>query len=695
MRTDNLEQGQDGNADAEMADGEASGCTLTRYTNWLEEVRQQPQWRAEADRESDYYDGNQLDAETLRDMQELGMPPIVENVIAPTVDSVLGLEAKTRTDWKVSADHDNRDQAVADAMNFKLNQAERQTKADRACAEAYAGQIKVGIGWVEVSRESDPFKDPYRALDVHRNEMFWDMRGRNPDTSDWRWLMRRRWTDADIAQAMFPKHKDLIKHVGNAWALYDESVSVDGGRSTDLAMSYDRERGWSIEEQEWRDVGRQRVCLFEVWYRDWVRALILRTPDGRVVEYDQNKQAHVIAVGSGMIKPQYAVFSKVRRAWWLGPHCLHDAPSPYKHKYFGYVPFFGKREDRTGVYYGLIRPMVPMQDEVNARNSKQLWLLSAKRVTRTAGAVLGDDETLRTEVARPDADIVLDPEKMRGGGIFTVESDFALNAQQFQALNDKREGIKRVGGVYNAFMGQNSNATSGAALNTLVDQSAQNLAEINDNYRFARALVGEILLSLVIEDLGNKPHAVEVSGKMPGEEPQRITLNVPTYDQEAGIQYLDNDVQRARLKVALTDVPSTPSFRAQQLMSLAEITKSLPPQVQSVVLPFVLALADIPNRDEIIKAIKEATGQGADIGQQPQVQQLIQQAVQQALVQSGMSIKEAEAKTKQFEAETKSHAAKAKAHADNLTAEAAWLRAETDAGRMIQPANNNNGGTFQ
>lgn len=667
------------------------GCTLEKFTGWLTEIRdEQPYWRGTADRESDYYDGNQLDAATLRDMADIGMPPIVENVIGPAIDAVLGMEAKTRTDWRVMPESSAADSPVAEAMNQKLVEAEKASRADRACSDAYASESKVGIGWVEVSRESDPFRYPYRVVSIHRNEIFWDMRSREADGSDMRYLIRRRWTDSDVAEKRFPKHRETIRALGTGSGLWDESLTIDGSASTDLAMNLDNMRGWSIEEAEWRDTERGRICIFEVWYRDWVRALVLKTPDGRVVEFDAKNEAHIAAVASGQVEPMPATFAKVRMSYWIGPKKLHDGPTPYKHNRFPYVAFWGKKEDRTGVPYGLIRPMVPMQDAINASESKMQWLLAAKRITQTEGATVQDDETIRREAARPDAHFILDAAQMRAGGVFKVESDFALNQQQYQRLADKRESVKRVSGVYDAMMGSGKGGQSGLALNTLVEQSSQTLAEINDNFRFARAEVGEILLSYIIEDMSDKPQVVELKGSIPGDEPRQVQLNQPVVD-EHGIRFLDNDVQRARLKVALSDVPSSPSFRSQQLAALSEVTKSLPPQLQAVVVPFLMALTDVPGREDIIKAIKQAMGQGDGEQITPEMmQQQIEQAVQQALIQSGAERENAklqlevdkathDAEMNEQKAKLDEFLAQTKAHVDNLRAEADWLRAETAA----------------
>lgn len=662
------------------------GCSLQRFTAILTEIRdEQPAWRARADREMDYNDGNQLDNQTLSDMEAIGMPPIIENVIGPAIDGVLGVEAKTRTDWRVSPDADERNQDVADALNYKLNQAEREAGADRACGEAFASQIKVGIGWVEVSREHDPFRYPYRVRAIHRNEIFWDMRADHPD--DMRFLVRRRWTDTDIAVRLFPGKADLIRHSGNGWALFDEAITDDGGTSTDLAMDAINERGWSIEESEWRDIVRQRVCIFEVWTRDWVTGLVMRTPDGRVVEFDERNEAHVAAVAAGVVEPRQAVYSKVRLSWWVGPHKLHDGPSPYSHGKIPYVMFIGKTEDRTRAPFGLIRPMVPMQDAINASESKMQWLLAAKRITQTEGATVDDEETVRQEAARPDAHFVLDAQKMRDGGIFKVESDFTLSQQQYQRLQDKRESIKRVSGIYDAFLGQSKGGQSGMALNTLVEQASQTLADIMDNYRDARARVGDLLLSLLIEDMAKKPQQVAIKATMPGEEDRLIVLNEPFLDEETGMQMLNNDVQRTRLKVALNDVPSTSSYRGQQLMMMTEVTKSLPPEFQAIMLPFVLMLTDVPNRDDIIKAIKGATG-GESITMQ-QAQQMVAEAVQQAMNNATLQAERMRLELDRMDLKIKAFAAKSKAHTDNLRAEADWLRAETDA------ANSNTEGVTQ
>src|SRR3546814_17083988 len=118
--------------------------------------------------------------------------------------SDLGMEAKNRTDWRAGAD-DDQWQDVAEALSAKMHEVERESQADRATSEGYAHQVKSGFGCVEVSRNSNPFEYPYRVKSIHRREIFWDWRSTQPDWSDARYVVRKRWFDTDPLPDFFPK----------------------------------------------------------------------------------------------------------------------------------------------------------------------------------------------------------------------------------------------------------------------------------------------------------------------------------------------------------------------------------------------------------------------------------------------------------------------------------------------------------
>lgn len=637
---------------------EIGGISLREYENIVNEIENQPSWRAIADQDMDYADGKQLDSDLLRRQKELGIPPAVENRISPALRSLSGYEAVTRTDWRVTPNGEVEGREVAEAINYKLNQAEKKSKADKACSNAFSAQIACGIGWVEVSRESDPFKYPYRCRAVHRNEIHWDMTSEEPDLSDARWLRRQKWLRPERIAQVFPEHAELVyalgKH-GSQW--YELDPMMDGGGDTGLQDAWHQGRHSTIAEHRWYNQANKEMCLVELWYRRWVTIYVIKTPNGRVVEYDADNPSHIAAVAYGKAKVLKANVSKVRRSYWLGRHCLHDGESPYKHSHFPYVPFIGFKENSSGVPFGYVRDMRFPQDSLNSGISKLRWAMSVVRVERTKGAVDMTDAQLRKQIAKPNSDIVLNPQHMaQQGSRFEVHRDYQLTDQHYQMLQDNRASIVAVSDITQGFMGKSGNATSGRQEQMQIEQSNQSLAVIMDNFRQARTLIGEQLMSLIIEDMGNEQQAVIIAGDAITPA-RKVVVNKPEVDPETGMIYLSNDIQRTALSVALEDVPSTNAYRGQQLNAMSEAVKSLPPQYQAAVLPFMMSLMDIPKKEQVIEAVKQAQQQ-----QTPeQIQQQIDKAVQDALAKAGNDIKLKELELKQLVAQSDIKLAEAKA----------------------------------
>ncbi|TAK82470.1 MAG: hypothetical protein EPO09_21585, partial [Aquabacterium sp.] len=590
------------------------------FMRYIEETRAQPAFRSAMDKAADYYDGNQLTAEQLTDLDAKGFGSLMTNLIKPAVDTVLGIEAKTRADYRTVAD-DEEHQEVAEALSAKLAEAERETRADRACSDAYGGQIKTGLAWVMVNRNTDPFRYPYRAEHVHRREMFWDWSDQSPDLCNARYVIRQKWYPVDMVTSALPQHAPLIQASASGW----QPDWISRAREDAILMNaLDQESRVSVSAWDWRNIDNRRVCLMECWYATHIRGLVLDLGN-RVVEFDRTNVLHMAALSSGAVRPQPAIYRKMRCSLWFGPHLLQDLDAGGNQ--MPYVPFWGFREDLTGVPYGLVRSMIPLQDEINARRRKLMWLLSSKRVQMDSDALdvrFNEHGDVTDEIARPDSMLILNPNRQNKDAV-RVESDLALSQQQFEILQEAKEGIQAAAGIFNSIMGKTDGAKSGIAVNSLVEQASNTLGEINDNFKYARMLVGERLLDLIRADLKGKQVKVMVG---PQEARRKsIFLNTPKIDAVTGIQYLENDVDRAKVKVALEDVPSTPAYRAQQQMLIGETLKSLPPQLQAPLMPFFIEATDLAKRHEMASILRKQMGMAGADGEpvDPQVAQLQQQ----------------------------------------------------------------------
>lgn len=198
-----------------------------------------------------------------------------------------------------------------------------------------------------------------------------------------------------------------------------------------------------------------------------------------------------------------------------------------------------------------------------------------------------------------------------------------------------------------------------------------------DNFRESRKQVGELLLELIINDLGQDEEVVAIEGD--AITPARtVVINKPEIDPVTGQAYLSNDIQRTRLMVALEEVPSSTSYRSQQLNALSETAKSLPPNYQAAVLPFMIQLMDMPYKERIIEAIKAVQNTPTP----EQIQAQIDEAVQNALAKSDKDLKERELALKEKQAEVDMLLGRAKAVQTGVQASYSAMQAGVQVAQM-------------
>lgn len=579
------------------------GYSLDKLLTILGDIDSQPDWRTPATKACAYYDGDQLAAEIRQILRDRGQPDIVHNMIGPTIDGVLGLEARSRSDLMVSAD-DEQGEELAKALNEKFKDYWRLSNADRACSDSYASQLKAGLGWVEVVRNSIPFKEPYRIKFIHRREVWWDWNSVEADRSDARWLMRRKWLDLDEAMATFPKHKDILKESVNRWEDYLHTVDKEHTEEHNLTSAWNVEQQWSRKQSEWLDQERKRVLLQVLYYKVWNRAHVLTLQNGRITEYDPKNPVHVAAVESGRVKVEVKAFPKCREAWFIGPHRIIDRPCDAPDGMFPLIAFIGYQKDSCGSPYGLISRMIPAQDGINARVIRLNYLLQARRVIADEDATELSRKRLQEEVEKPDGYIPLNPDrrnKLKASDAISIQNDVGIAAQQFNLMQHDMKLIQDCAGVYNSMLGQDSNATSGVAIANLVEQGTTTLAELNDNFHYSRNKVGELLLAYIIEDLKPQNNVQITVNRDDKERRKQVVINEPNQEGKR-----NNDVARWRGHIALAPVKATPTYRQQQATLLSNTMNRIPPEAQAALLPMLVELMDIPNKEESISLLRQS-----------------------------------------------------------------------------------------
>lgn len=569
----------------------------------LSERDYQPEWRGLRDRCHQYYDGNQLEPAIIEMLKERNLPILITNLMQPAINGVLGMEARSRTDWFVRADDDEFTD-IADALNVRVNEGLRTAKANGACSDAYKYQVVGGIGWVEAKKNKDPLSSKYSIGMIHPDEISWDFRSKS-DLSNCNWMLRERWVDKEEAEAAFPKHKDIIKHSIGQWSSFDTEEIARKGEL--LSQGYSEYQYSTRDEKEWLLPHRDMVKVYELYYRVWEAGIVLRSQDGKAAVFNENNPAHVALINSGRVKIERRSIPSLRLSWYIGPHFITDMKSPHPHNYYPYIPFFGSREDKTNVPFGLARSMLSPQDEINFRRIRLTGDLNYKRIVMDDDATAMSDTDLLANVHKANGIVKLSATgKREGGALFKVESDQGISQQQFQIMQDAKMLIQDVAGIYNAFLGKEGGAQSGVAINSLVEQGATTLADINDNYHFARQMIGELVLAHEVEDMRDERNVSVAIPKSRGKQAREIILN-----QEDENGEVTNAIAQAKTQVVLGEIQQSAGYRAQQSQMLMDFISKLPAEFQAAGLGLVIEQLDISEdkRKELEKLVQKVTGE--------------------------------------------------------------------------------------
>lgn len=640
--------------------------TVRELSNLMGDVEAQPDWRTPARKCCAYYDGEQLPDEVKAMLKERGMPLLVYNLVKPTINGVLGMEARTRTDMIISSDtNDEELDEMLQAINEKYKDTRRLCDADMAESDAYAGMIKAGLGWVEVYRNPYPMQNPYKILFVHRDEVFYDWNTTQRDLSDCRWIKRNRWLDVDEAKAMMPDKAEYIdRAVNNNWEenIDETNFSLAEGTETPYSAAWADYQTFSRKQSEWYQPRRKRVLMQIVYYAVIERKMMLTMQNGRVEEYDDENIIHNALIASGRAKLKNAPVRYIREAWFVGPVKCRDKMCDAPQGSYPLIPFWGYRKDSNNMPYGMITDMITPQDAVNFRYIKLTAQLNNKTVIMDEDATNLSTAQVKEEISKVDGIITLNPERKNRvsiSDVFQVGGDQNIASQQFTLAKDSQEMIQQCAGIYNAMLGEGSTGQSGVAIASLVEQGSTGLSEINDNHRYARLQVNRLLMLYMFEDMKEQR---DISVTIFKDEPERrktVTFNQTVH----GTDKLNNDISRIKANVALAPIQQTATFKAQMAQQLTQIIGTLPPEVQLATLDMVLSLMDIPNKQEFLGRVRSAIGTKKDFDKMtPQEQEQEQQAAaaqaeQQKLMMRKMVAEvvgeEAAAASKQADAESK------------------------------------------
>jgi hypothetical protein len=320
--------------------------TVTEFINTTQDARML------SERCRDYYDGKQWTPEQVQALKKRKQAPIVNNRIKIKLNGLLGLTSVRKGDPKAyprNVEHDSQSaEACTDALRFAADKCVLNSTflecADNFFCEGYTG--------VNVVTETSPNGETDVVVDhIPWDRIFFDPFSRKHDFSDAGGKGFGIWMDEADIKATFPDADP-------------DATSITAGQLTDTLE--DRPK-W------YYNAGKRRRFLVLTHYRKiqgtWVLAI-----------YTQ---------GGFLVEP----FPSPYVDEWGTPEC----PIELEHAYI----------DRDNNRYGEIASFLDLQDEINHRRSKALFLLSQRQTFGNRGAVK-DIAKAKRELAKPDGHLAVD-----------------------------------------------------------------------------------------------------------------------------------------------------------------------------------------------------------------------------------------------------------------------------------------------
>lgn len=618
----------------DSAENEELFSRLLAY--YRQEIDRQEENRMQMSIDADFYDHIQYTEEDAATLRERGQAPLVYNVIAQSINWIIGTEKRGRIDFKVLP-RGKEDAKPAERKTSLLKYLSDVNRTPFHRSRAFEDACKVGVGWLEDGVQDDDDGEPlYSRYESWRN-VLWDSASTELDLSDARYVTRSKWIDVDIASSLFPERKDLIERS----AAEESAYGTDGiGRDADEPMD-EQEHHLDYRIDGMTDPGyhRRRVRMIEIWFRKPMRQekIVRGKFAGEIMDRDNPGMVEAIEAGESVAANKLQMRMHVAVMTTKGLCFVGE--SPYKHNKYPFTPVWCYRRDRDNMPYGVIRGMRDIQEDINKRASKALFILSTNKTIMDKGAV-DDINEYAEEVARPDGIIVKNI-----GKELTINAERDLAPAHLDLMARNISMIQQVSGVTDELMGRQTNAQSGKAVEARQSQGMMSTAKLFDNLRFATQIQGENQLSLT-EQYFTEQKSFRITNQRGTGDFVDINDGLP-----------EHDIHSTKADFVISEDEWRATLRQAQSEQLMEMVTRLPPEVSIVMMDLIVEGMDIPNRDEIVKRIRQVTGQrdpdATELSpeeQQAMQEQQYQKQMQRQMLEAELRIKLAEAGKTEAEA---------------------------------------------
>lgn len=476
-----------------------------------------------------------------------------------------------------------------------------------------------------------------------------------------------------------------IDRVVNPLAVFldPESVAPDGSDAkcayildemsvADFKVAYPGEEPTSFDAESSDD----KIVICEYFKIEEDEITLARLADGSVVEYEEGSPLDVVETRKSTKKTVY-------RYRMSGAAILKETTFPSD--YIPLVPVYGEEAwiDGERHLHSLIAKAKDPQRRYNFWASTEAELLM-KAPKATVIAVGGTTENYANDYKDPDSAIVLRYDQTDAKGNPApppqINPGPQIPAGIVNAMQRAADDIKATMGLYNSFLGQRSNETSGVAIKQRKMEGDRAVYHFGDNLVRAITQVGRIINS-GLHILHPGPQIVSVIGKE--EDSDKVGINGARVEGQERDYWLDE----GQYNVKVTTGASYATMRQEAADFFQQVIQSQP-ELMGVAGDLLFKYMDFPGAQALSERLKKTIPPNLleDSDEDPQVMALQQenqqlQQAMQALQSEAMQIK-AQLDNKQAEIALKAQDTAAKTQAEQAKNQIEIARLQLEERKM-------------
>lgn len=582
---------------------------LAEFIKWVTQAEEATiDSRETSEKCRDYFDNKQWADEDAAVLRKRKQPVITNNRIAPKVNTLLGMEKKSRTRPKAyprTPKHEADANAATEALRYVLE----KNKFNITRSTVWENMIVEGTGGSEVIVKERDGKFNIKVKSILWDRLFYDPKSRRKDFSDARYLGQIVWMDWQDALDEFPDRIDYLE------------------ATRDAALSPGNSQTYDDKPIHWVSSDRKRVRIVEMSYK---RA-------GKIYDCTFTKAGF-------LVDPKES------------PFVDEDGNQEWRYEFqSAYI-------NRDNERYGEVLKLLDLQDEVNKRRSKAMHLLNVRQTFGTKGAV-SDPQQLKREVAKPDGHLEFDVGQF--GLDFGIVPNRDMTDGQFQLLAEAKAELDATS-VNAALTGAEKRDLSGRAMAQLSQGGQMEVAPLFDSLRDWQLRIYRKVWNRIrqywkeetwvrvtddeqnVKWVGlNRPMTMLEKLQRDGQQIPPEMMQNPQLQEVVGTAA---DVSELDVDIILDEVPDMVNQQQEQFESLVDLAgkaANMPP-------PLLIALikaSTLQGKDDILKSL---TG-GNQIP--PEIQNTIEQGKQQ-VEQLQAALQQLQAQNQQLQAEVQSEGQK-------------------------------------